>query len=52
MEDDMAIVICVGIAIHYDNYPAPYNFPEHQQQHQGNEQQGVEVWKSDGINFP
>ena len=50
-EDVMAFIGWIGITIDYGNYPAPYKIPLQQQQ-QGWEQKGGEVWKSLGIIWP
>ena len=51
-EEDMAALCCIVITIDYNNDPAPYIFHEHQEQHQRNEEEGGEVWKSEGIICP
>ena len=45
-EDDMAALCCIAITIYHNNDPVPENVPEYQYQHQGNGQEGGEVWKS------
>ena len=51
-EEDVAVLHCIGIKIDNDNYPAPDNVPEQQEQHHGNVDEGGEVWKSEGIICP
>ena len=52
MEEDMAIICCIGIKIYDDNDPAPENTPIQKHLQKGNGQEGGEVWKPAGIIYP
>ena len=51
-EDYKSIICYVGITIDYGNDISPENVPEQQEQQKWNKQQGVKVWKPEGIIWP